>query len=482
RKPQTITRYLLFTSGHHCSVYNSRNHIVIPNHFAMTCTFIPKFDVFLSFSGEEITKTFVQDLNRSLSEKGVTTYQKDDKLEDKISPLGSDLTKCITESKLVVVVISRSYPTSVLCLNHLETIIKSHDQGRFPVLPIFYGVNPSNVRKQSGEVEEPFRKLCEEYPADKVQTWRTALTKLTNISSLESRYWNIEAKAIEFITKEILHLISKKPKAIKDDGLVALDRHMQALYKLLDLQSQEEVRLIGIWGLRGVGKTTLARYAYEELSTNFHAHMFIDDAQKIFHQDHRTSKETQKAGMNLNLSYDVIKSTVGHRKGLLVIDCVEDVKQLKSITYIVGWCGPGSRVILVTEEKSLIEEFGVKHIYQVKSLRYHEALQLFSQSAFNKKNPPASFASLSFRAVQVADFLPLTLKILGSSLQGKNHLTWERELKKLEGDQEKAITKALDVNGDVALEPHKPSAFPISPTSSPYVTSSQLSSQAARRL
>lgn len=408
---------------------------------ASSSSLIPKFDVFLSFSSEEDTaKTFVTDLFSSLSEKGITTYYKDEKLEEGVSSSGSDLSKCIRDSKLAVVVVSESYPTSVLCLNELQTILNLQDEGQLSVLLIFYGVDTSNIRKQTGEYAEPFRKLGEEYSAEKVQSWRRTLTKLTGISGLDSRFWSREAEMVDLITNEISLVISNtqiSPSTFKADGPVAMDRHMHALYELLDLNSDKEVRLVGICGPGGVGKTTLARYAYEEMSVNFHVHMFVDNSEKNY-QETFTSTEIQEDAQT-----DVIKSALGQRRGLLVIDCVDNLQQLKDIAEIVGWFGSGSRVIFVTQEKSLLDEIGVEHVYELQSLRYDEALQLFCRSAFNQQHPPTSFEPLALRAVQIANFLPLTLKILGSSLHGKDERTWEEELQKLEGDQEKTIMEVM---------------------------------------
>jgi len=339
-----------------------------------------KFEVFLSFCSEDPSKTFVSVLDRWLEQKDITTNFKDDSF-------------LAEESKLAVVVVSESYPISVLCLNQLEKIVNSHSEGRLSILPIFYGVDPYNVRKQTGYLAEPFQELGEGYPDDKIQEWRVSLTKLTNIPALDSRYWSNEADMIELIANEILSISNRKPLTAKGDGLVGMDRQMQTLYKLLDFKAAEEVRLIGIWGPGGIGKTTLARYAYEEISSNFKVHVFVDKAEKICHQDRD----------------------------------------------LAHWFIPGSRVIFVTQDRNLLVESGVEHAYEVQSLRYDEALQLFSHSAFDQQHPPTSFESLSLRAVHISGFLPLTLKILGSSLRGKDEERWEKELQQLEGDQEKAI-------------------------------------------
>ncbi|KAJ4870253.1 Disease resistance protein (TIR-NBS class) [Raphanus sativus] len=402
-------------------------------------SFISKFDVFLNFSAEEDTsKAFVTDLYRSLSAKGIPTYYKDDKLEEGVSSSGSDLSKCIRDSKLVVVVVSETYPTSVSCLNELQTILNLHDESQLSVLVIFYGVETLNIRKQTGEYAEPFRKLGEEYSVEKVQSWRRALTKLAGISGLDSRFWTKEAEIVNLITNEISLVISHKPicpSIFKADGPVAMDRHMHALYELLDVNSNKEVRMVGIWGPGGVGKTTLAKFAYEEMSVNFHVHMFVDNSEKNYHQDHQEIQEETQI--------DIIKSALGQRKGLLVVDSVDNLQQLKDIAEIVGWFGSGSRVIFITQEKNLLDEIGVEHVYELQALRYDEALQLFSRYAFKQQYPPTSFESLALRAVQVASFLPLTLQILGSSLHGKDERTWEEELQKLEGDQEKTIAEVM---------------------------------------
>ncbi|CAN6938352.1 unnamed protein product [Brassica oleracea] len=431
----------------------------------MSSSSTPEFDVFLSFS--EDAKTFASDLRLSFSENRIT--MKDDELQKGVSSLGSE--QGIRKSKVAVVVVSRSYPISARCLDELQTILSFHDERHLSVLPIYYGVNDTVVRKQTKELAEPFKKLSKEYSSEKVQAWKVALLKLTNISGPNSRYFIDDDLMVETIISQVVRVLSEykrvKPRATisrtvpnkqtdslptKVLGLVGLDRHMLALKELLDVKSNAEVRLIGICGQGGVGKTTLARQVYEELRDSFHAHVFVDKAVRICPQvtdeprseETYTSEETQEGDQrSLSVEADVIKSMVSHRRSLLVVDCVDNIKQIKDIADIVGLCCPGSRVILVTQDRKLVYDVGVEYVYEVQPLRYDEALQLFSQSAFNQQHPPASFESLTLRAVRVAGFLPLSLKILGSSLQGKDGKYWKKELQKLEGSQEKVVRQVM---------------------------------------
>ncbi|KAH0938418.1 hypothetical protein HID58_005879 [Brassica napus] len=64
------------------------------------------------------------------------------------------------------------------------------------------------------------------------------------------------------------------------NNLIGIDQHMDELYPLLDLNSNQGVRVIGIWGRGSNGRSVLARHVYENISHNFDAHCLLEDVRR----------------------------------------------------------------------------------------------------------------------------------------------------------------------------------------------------------
>ncbi|KAI9073095.1 hypothetical protein K1719_044943 [Acacia pycnantha] len=101
----------------------------------------------------------------------------------------TSLPEAIEESRYAIVVLSPSYASSTWCLDELQKIIHLKEESSVQVFPIFYGVDPSNVRKQEGSFAEAFQKHEERFTKDKmkVQGWRDALKKVATISGWHSK-------------------------------------------------------------------------------------------------------------------------------------------------------------------------------------------------------------------------------------------------------------------------------------------------------
>ncbi|KAG7605406.1 Toll/interleukin-1 receptor homology (TIR) domain [Arabidopsis thaliana x Arabidopsis arenosa] len=235
--------------------------------------------------------------------------------------------------------------------------------------------------------------------------------------------------------------ISSTTRSFED--LVGMNHRMQALSALLELESDKEVRVVGIWGTGGIGKTTLSRYAYERISQQFHTHAFLENAQESSSsclEERFLSKAIQREALAVRNSKDcpeIMKSLIQHRKVLLIVDDVDNVKTLEEVFKITSWLVPGSRVIVTARDESFLLASGVKYIFEVKGLRFDQALQLFYQFAFKQKSPPVRFRQLSVRAIKLVGFLPLALKVTGSMLYRKKESYWETILQCFEEKQNK---------------------------------------------
>ncbi|WMV32304.1 hypothetical protein MTR67_025689 [Solanum verrucosum] len=121
------------------------------------------------------------------------------------------------------------------------------------------------------------------------------------------------------------------------------------------------------------------------------------------------------------------KHMIAHRlrfKKVLVV--LDDIDHRDHLDYLAGnsnWYGNGSRIVATTRDKHLIETSDV--IYEVTTLVDHEAIKLFNQYAFVKKEVPDEyFEKLSMEVVHHARGLPLALKVWGSLLHKRDITEW----------------------------------------------------------
>ena len=135
------------------------------------------FDVFLSFRGKDTRRGFVSHLYKALTQQSIRTFI-DDNLH-RGENISEELLKVIENSSASIIVFSKNYASSSWCLDELAKIIECTQK----VLPVFYQVDPSEVRKQKGDFGEVLTKLEKRIKdKTKVQRWREALTNAANIS------------------------------------------------------------------------------------------------------------------------------------------------------------------------------------------------------------------------------------------------------------------------------------------------------------
>ncbi|XP_070667495.1 disease resistance protein RUN1-like [Malus domestica] len=128
--------------------------------------------------------------------------------------------------------------------------------------------------------------------------------------------------------------------------------------------------------------------------------------------------------VNTHQGKSLIENLLRRKKILLILDDVDELEQLNNLAE-VEWIGEGSRVIITTKDRGLLESYGVKFIYKVRKLNDDEALELLSLNAFGRNEPPDNYFELVQRVVAYAQGRPSALNCIGSHLRKKSINRWQ---------------------------------------------------------
>ncbi|XP_010449699.1 PREDICTED: protein SUPPRESSOR OF npr1-1, CONSTITUTIVE 1 isoform X2 [Camelina sativa] len=406
-----------------------------------------RYDVFPSFRGEDVRDSFLSHLLKELKRKTITFI--DNEIE-RSRPIGPELLLAIRESRIAIVVFSENYASSTWCLNELVEIHKCYMELDLMVIPIFLHVDPSEVRKQTGEFGKDFHKTCKGKSEDAIQSWKQALADVANLAGENLRNWPNEAAMIEKVTHDIL----KTSMTPSDDfgDFVGIEAHVEELNSLLCLES-EEARVVGILGTSGIGKTTIARALYNQLSSHFHLRAFEacrrtigdDYSQKLYWEEQLLSNILDEKDLKIE-KVGTVKERLKEKKVLIVLDDVDDLELLKTLVGQTGWFGSGSRVIVITQDRRILEAHKIELIHEVEFPSELLALKIFCRSAFAQDTPPDGFMELAVEVAKLAGNLPLGLSVMGSSLRGMNKDQWMMMLPMLRNDLDGKIEKTLKVS------------------------------------
>ncbi|KAF8089377.1 hypothetical protein N665_0508s0024 [Sinapis alba] len=351
------------------------------------------YDVFLSFRGADTRKNFVSYLYKELEAKSIRTF-KDDKSLVCGHQIAPEIFQAIVETRIAVVVVSPTYPASFWCLEELVMILKQEKENLLTVVPIFYEVEPFDLKRQTGKLVEQFKKHEKRHSIERVNLWREALTRLASLSGYCSKIWENDATLIDRITERVSEMLYTVTPS-NGDNLIGIEEHMKELYPLLDLNSNEDVQVSGIWGRGNKVRSALARHVYQKISTNFDAHCFFEDVRRISLYLQKELLSNMKgeglSPMSSHMCLDAIKARLGNKKILLVANHVDNIEKLDAIADEFSWFGPGSRIIITTQDRQLLSSWGVKNTYEVELLRYYEVGKLWRSKAFKQKDDNVGF-------------------------------------------------------------------------------------------
>ncbi|XP_049931901.1 disease resistance protein Roq1-like isoform X2 [Nymphaea colorata] len=360
-----------------------------------------EFEVFLSFRGEDTRNRFIGHLYEGLELRGISTFIDSEKLEK-----GEEINKLleyIERSKIFVPIFSQCFAESKWCLKEVTKSVECRKE----IIPVFFGVEPSDVRNQTG----PFRSAFEEHEKklnqEEVRNWREALKKVGSLSgfTLKDMNWD-EAKLKRAVIESVSAKLNKNTFEVAKHP-VGIETRVNDVKKMLENGDVRE---------------------------NARQHNGLVNLQKKFIEDIFKEKNTSLG--DVDQGKIVIKDKASGKRILLILDDVDSGKQLDALAGGRDWFDSGSVIIITTRDEKVLLCCNMKvkqhEIYKPQELNKDESLKLFMHHAFNDVQPEGEYLRLSNEVVEAAGGLPLTLEVLGSLLTCDMDVEeWEYTLEEL---------------------------------------------------
>ncbi|XP_057995131.1 disease resistance protein RPV1 isoform X2 [Hevea brasiliensis] len=408
------------------------------------------FDAFLSFRGDDVRKTFADHVYAALTGAGIHTFRDDEEIE-RGKNIDQELTKAIQQSKVAVIVFSPDYASSRCCLDELLMINERRKSDGMHILPIFYHVDPSAVWRQKESFKEAFDRHEEQLKEeiDKVERWRAALKEVADLGGevLKDQY---EAPFIQNIVKLVANKLDRKLLHV-GSYLTGIDDYVGRINQWLQDESTN-VRILVLYGIGGVGKTTIAKTVYNQNSDKFERSCFLADVAETSEQPKGMNSLQEQLLSDIHKRESVkiynvdegvmkIKDAMCCMKVIIILDNVDNSEQFKSIIGKQEWLSSGSKMIVTTRLKCLLSEGCWK--LHIEPLSVKKSHKLFALHAFGREDSPENFDEHSERVVSLCDGLPLALCVLGSFLRRRSIDEWKSEIKELQEIPDSQIQKIL---------------------------------------
>ncbi|GLJ14045.1 hypothetical protein SUGI_0224630 [Cryptomeria japonica] len=406
------------------------------------------YDVFINHRGPDVKQTLALELYNSLEKVGIRAF-----LDCKEMDLGdlfpSTIQNAICSSSVQIAIFSRRYAESVWCLAELALML----QTKRKIIPIFYDVPPFHLRYlEKGVYADSFNYHTEKRRyLDKLDGWKENLRCVSFMSGYE---FNNNNENFATLCKNIVSAVRREVERRRPLEIARYPTGMEELVEDFERacwQKEEKGKVMGIYGMGGSGKTTLAKELFNQKRSEFSASCFLFDVResKLTYLQTKLLKDLVQE----NHMFDSIPEGSSYLKSrlayspfvsfLIVMDDIDHLDQLNAL--LVN--NSGSMIIVTTRDERVLIRAEINCRYKMKEMNVHHSTELFCWHAFHQPYPTSGYEDLVESFVKECGGLPLSLQVLGGHVfgsAGKHY--WRLELDKVRKTLKQDIKKKLRIS------------------------------------